>query len=56
MHHSPDRLFDRFYDAFLFDMDGTLLNSIAAAERVWSRWAGLIAEAAAPDLASSRAA
>ncbi|MBU2327771.1 MAG: HAD-IA family hydrolase [Alphaproteobacteria bacterium] len=39
MHHSPDRLFDRSYDAFLFDMDGTLLNSIAAAERVWSRWA-----------------
>lgn len=39
MHHSPDRLFDRFYDGFLFDMDGTLLNSIAAAERVWSRWA-----------------
>lgn len=39
MHHSPDPLFDRFYDAFLFDMDGTLLNSIAAAERVWSRWA-----------------
>jgi sugar-phosphatase len=39
LHHSPDRLFDRFYDAFLFDMDGTLLNSIAAAERVWSRWA-----------------
>lgn len=39
LHHSPDRLFDRFYDGFLFDMDGTLLNSIAAAERVWSRWA-----------------
>ena len=29
----------RSYRAFLFDMDGTLLNSIAAAERVWSRWA-----------------
>ena len=27
------------YRAFLFDMDGTLLNSIAAAERVWSIWA-----------------
>lgn len=39
MHHAPDRLFERAYDAFLFDMDGTLLNSIAAAERVWSRWA-----------------
>jgi sugar-phosphatase len=27
------------YAAFLFDMDGTLLTSIAAAERVWTRWA-----------------
>jgi mannitol-1-/sugar-/sorbitol-6-phosphatase len=27
------------YGGFLFDMDGTLLNSIAAAERVWGRWA-----------------
>ena len=25
--------------AFLFDMDGTVLNSIAAAERVWTKWA-----------------
>lgn len=27
------------YSGFLFDMDGTILNSIAAAERVWARWA-----------------
>jgi mannitol-1-/sugar-/sorbitol-6-phosphatase len=27
------------YDAFLFDMDGTLLNSIAVVERVWGDWA-----------------
>ncbi|PYE35033.1 sugar-phosphatase [Rhizobium sp. PP-F2F-G38] len=27
------------FSAFLFDMDGTLLNSIAAAERVWGKWA-----------------
>ncbi|OCJ18287.1 glycerol-3-phosphatase [Rhizobium sp. AC44/96] len=27
------------YDAFLFDMDGTLLNSIAVVERVWAGWA-----------------
>ncbi|KAA8559410.1 Hexitol phosphatase A [Pseudomonas extremaustralis] len=33
------RVFTRPYRAFLFDMDGTLLNSIAAAERVWSIWA-----------------
>ncbi|WP_455826551.1 HAD-IA family hydrolase [Pseudomonas graminis] len=32
-------VFARPYRAFLFDMDGTLLNSIAAAERVWSIWA-----------------
>ena len=27
------------YRAFLFDMDGTILTSIVAAERVWSAWA-----------------
>ncbi|WP_223556561.1 HAD-IA family hydrolase [Pseudomonas sp. BF-R-01] len=27
------------YRAFLFDMDGTVLNSIAAAERIWTVWA-----------------
>lgn len=27
------------FAAFLFDMDGTLTNSIAAAERVWTQWA-----------------
>ena len=27
------------FAAFLFDMDGTILTSIAAAERVWSAWA-----------------
>lgn len=30
---------DRAYDAFLFDMDGTLLDSTAVVERVWGRWA-----------------
>jgi mannitol-1-/sugar-/sorbitol-6-phosphatase len=29
----------RRFAAFLFDMDGTLINSIAAANRVWSQWA-----------------
>lgn len=32
-------LFDRPFAAFLFDMDGTLLTSIASAERVWAAWA-----------------
>ncbi|MCD5995695.1 HAD-IA family hydrolase [Pseudomonas sp. CDFA 602] len=27
------------FAAFLFDMDGTLLNSVVAAERVWATWA-----------------
>ena len=31
--------FGRGFDAFLFDMDGTILTSIVAAERVWSDWA-----------------
>jgi mannitol-1-/sugar-/sorbitol-6-phosphatase len=29
----------RGFAAFLFDMDGTLINSIASANRVWRRWA-----------------
>lgn len=29
----------RAFGAFLFDMDGTILSSIAATERVWSNWA-----------------
>ena len=29
----------RAFAAFLFDMDGTILTSVAAAERVWTRWA-----------------
>lgn len=29
------------YAAFLFDMDGTLINSIALVERVWRDWAKL---------------
>ena len=29
----------RPFAAFLFDMDGTLINSIASANRVWRRWA-----------------
>ncbi len=29
----------RTYAAFLFDMDGTILTSIASAERTWTKWA-----------------
>jgi sugar-phosphatase len=29
----------RRFAAFLFDMDGTILSSIASAERVWAAWA-----------------
>lgn len=29
----------RFYDAFLFDMDGTITSSLASAERIWTDWA-----------------
>lgn len=49
--------FTRSYSAFLFDMDGTLLNSIAAAERVWSRWAaskGLDVETFLPTMHGKR--
>lgn len=39
MSISGSAVFNQRYRAFLFDMDGTLLNSIAAAERVWGIWA-----------------
>jgi sugar-phosphatase len=36
----PERdVLERDFGAFLFDMDGTVLDSIAVANRVWSRWA-----------------
>ena len=39
MPHSQRPLFSRPHQAFLFDMDGTLLNSIAVVERIWADWA-----------------
>ena len=36
---TPDLLTDKSFSAMLFDMDGTIINSIAAAEQVWSQWA-----------------
>jgi sugar-phosphatase len=38
LSQSPIPYADRSFQAFLFDMDGTLLTSIESAERVWSRW------------------
>jgi sugar-phosphatase len=37
--NSIENLLSKDHSAFLFDMDGTLLNSITVVERVWSRWA-----------------
>jgi len=53
----PVSAFDRRYAAFLFDMDGTLINSIASAERVWGAWAkrmGLDVEAFLPTMHGAR--
>jgi sugar-phosphatase len=32
-------VFEKDFEAFLFDMDGTVLSSIASAERAWTVWA-----------------
>ena len=48
---------ERDFAAFLFDMDGTILTSIKAAERVWSDWArshGLAVEAFLPTIHGKR--
>lgn len=34
-----DLFYGRGYSAFLFDMDGTILDSIAVANRIWADWA-----------------
>ena len=36
---SESTLSGRTFGALLFDMDGTIINSIAAAERAWTAWA-----------------
>ncbi|MGJ7916913.1 HAD-IA family hydrolase [Massilia sp. LXY-6] len=54
---SQTKLPDRPFSAFLFDMDGTILTSIKAAERVWGRWAkghGLDVEAFLPTIHGKR--
>lgn len=51
-------VFDTPYRAFLFDMDGTILTSIAAAERVWTTWAlrhGVDVETFLPTIHGARA-
>lgn len=48
----------RRYSALLFDMDGTILNSIASAARIWGHWAkrhGLDVEAFIPTVHGVRA-
>ncbi|PIF48134.1 sugar-phosphatase [Pseudomonas sp. 29] len=53
-----DNVFDRAFGAFLFDMDGTVLNSIAAAERIWAAWAvrhGVDVETFLPTIHGARA-
>lgn len=49
---------DRAFGAFMFDMDGTILSSIGATERVWRAWAikhGLDVEAFLPTIHGVRA-
>jgi sugar-phosphatase len=51
------RLPERSFAAFLFDMDGTILTSIKAAERVWGQWAashGLDVDAFLPTIHGKR--
>lgn len=42
---------DRPYKAILFDMDGTLLDSHVAVERVWKKWAAAFGRDSAPIMA-----
>ncbi|NUU37866.1 HAD family hydrolase [Pseudomonas sp. C2B4] len=55
---TPESVFNLPYRAFLFDMDGTILTSIAAAERVWTTWAvrhGVDVERFLPTIHGARA-
>lgn len=54
----PDLLTDKSFSAMLFDMDGTIINSIAAAENVWAKWArshGIDVETFLPTIHGRRA-
>lgn len=40
IEHAGVELFpEKVFEAFMFDMDGTLLTSIGSSERVWAKWA-----------------
>lgn len=55
---APESVLNVSYRAFLFDMDGTILTSIAAAERVWTTWAvrhGVDVETFLPTIHGARA-
>lgn len=55
---SDHSVFNSTYHAFLFDMDGTVLTSIAAAERVWTTWAvrhGVDVDSFLPSIHGARA-
>lgn len=57
MSSATPPVFSKPFSALLFDMDGTILNSLAAAERVWGDWArskGLDVEAFMPTMHGSR--
>jgi sugar-phosphatase len=54
---APSSAFDKSYAAFLFDMDGTIMNSTVSAERVWGAWAarqGLDVEKFLPTMHGAR--
>jgi len=55
---TPYLLTDKSFSAMLFDMDGTIINSIAAAENVWAKWArahGIDVETFLPTIHGRRA-
>jgi sugar-phosphatase len=59
MSDAAERTSGKTWAAFLFDMDGTVLDSIAVTERIWGRWAerhGLDVDAFLPTIHGVRAA
>ena len=55
--NNSEQVFGKSFKAFLFDMDGTLLSSLASAERAWGMWAkkqGLDVEKFLPTIHGAR--